>query len=70
MQNYLNLNPFLPDINNEIPGSRNPQYKTNLKALDRLVLVRFKNDITGTFPCCVCAICMVQNEFRCIHACH
>lgn len=47
LQAYLSLNPFLPGINNEIPESRNPQYKANLQALDRLVLVRFKEDITG-----------------------
>ena len=66
MQDYLNLNPFLPDINNEIPGSRNTQYKTNLKALDRLVLVRFKNDITGTFRRSLSVFCIVYKG-ACIH---
>eukprot|EP00892_Ulva_mutabilis_P007375 jgi/Ulvmu1/5009/UM021_0026.1 len=46
LKNYLDLNPFLPDINNEIPGKRSQQYKANLKALKRLVLIRFKDDIT------------------------
>ena len=36
---------FLPEINNELPV-KNAVYKANLAALEKLVLFRFKNDIT------------------------
>ena len=40
---YLRLNPFLPDINNE-RDDKNDAYKKNLLALERLVLIRFSED--------------------------
>ena len=40
---YLEYNPFLPDVNNE-KEVKNEAYKTNLAALEELVLIRFTND--------------------------
>lgn len=45
MEGYLQHNPFLPDINNELPV-KNETYRANLLALDRLVLFRFEDDWT------------------------
>ncbi|KAK9829239.1 hypothetical protein WJX72_004713 [[Myrmecia] bisecta] len=45
LDKYLAHNPFLPDINNEL-DVQNLQYKANLLTLDRLVLFRFKDDVT------------------------
>lgn len=42
---YLEHNPFLPDINNERPA-KNTQYAANLASLKRLVLYRFSKDDT------------------------
>ena len=50
---YLSSNPFLPDINNEVPGHVKEQYKENLLALDNFTLIRFQSDITG----CVRQVC-------------
>jgi len=36
LDGYLASNPFLPDINNELPA-KNATYAANLAALDRLV---------------------------------
>ena len=44
-EGYLNKNPFLPDVNNE-RDAKNPQYRTNLQSLDKLVLFRFAGDFT------------------------
>jgi palmitoyl-protein thioesterase len=41
----LASNPFLPDINNELPV-KNATYAANLAALDRLVLFRFEDEWT------------------------
>ncbi|KAI9332837.1 palmitoyl-protein thioesterase 1 [Obelidium mucronatum] len=41
---YLEKNIFLPHINNEVEASRNESYKDNLKALNKLVLIRFSED--------------------------
>ena len=41
---YLERNVFLPDINNEREGERNPLYKKNLSSLERLVLLKFEDD--------------------------
>jgi palmitoyl-protein thioesterase len=43
---YLENNHFLPDINNEIPGSVNKTYAQNIKSLNKLVLVLFTEDKT------------------------
>lgn len=45
LEGYLLHNPFLPDINNELPV-KNETYRANLVALDRLVLFRFEDDGT------------------------
>jgi len=45
LPSYLAHNPFLPDINNE-KAEKNPVYKANLAALERLVLIRFSEDTT------------------------
>lgn len=45
LQEYLELSPFLPDINNERP-TKNAQYAANLASLERLVLYRFAKDDT------------------------
>ena len=47
---YLKHNEFLPNINNEVPHDQHQQYKDNLMSLDKLILVRFKADSTGTTP--------------------
>jgi len=46
METYLSANHFLPDINNEVPDSRNETYAQNLATLDNLVLVLFSKDKT------------------------
>lgn len=45
LDTYLRQNIFLPDINNEL-GIKNETYKKNLKSLNKLVLIRFTEDIT------------------------
>ncbi|RGB26930.1 Alpha/Beta hydrolase protein [Rhizophagus diaphanus] len=45
LDTYLQQNIFLPDINNEL-DNKNETYKTNLKSLNKLVLIRFTEDIT------------------------
>jgi hypothetical protein len=44
LQSYLAYNPFLPDINNELPA-KNTTYKDNLASLERLVLFKFSKDL-------------------------
>ena len=46
LETYLSANHFLPDINNEIRGSRNKTYRSNLSSLNNLVLVMFTEDKT------------------------
>ncbi|KAJ9505000.1 hypothetical protein QJQ45_013627 [Haematococcus lacustris] len=47
LDTYLAYNPFLPDINNELPAPRKKvQYASNLASLARLVLFRFAQDST------------------------
>ncbi|KAJ3229946.1 hypothetical protein HDU81_004903 [Chytriomyces hyalinus] len=43
---YLEKNIFLPYINNEIESHRNIQYASNLKTLNKLVLIRFEDEKT------------------------
>jgi palmitoyl-protein thioesterase len=43
-QRYLENNIFLPNINNEIEGRRNEEYKKNLMKLKKFILVRFTKD--------------------------
>ena len=45
MEHYLKYNSFLADINNERP-SKNATYRQNLASLEKLVLYRFKDDVT------------------------
>ena len=45
MDHYLQYNTFLADINNERPA-KNATYRQNLALLDKLVLFRFKDDVT------------------------
>ncbi|RIA98034.1 palmitoyl-protein thioesterase 1 [Glomus cerebriforme] len=45
LDTYLQQNIFLPDINNEL-DNKNETYKMNLKSLNKLVLIRFTEDIT------------------------
>ena len=40
---------YLADINNE-RSDKTPSYAENLNKLDKLVLVRFTDDQTGTYP--------------------
>jgi hypothetical protein len=54
---YLAHNPFLPDINNELPA-KNKQYAANLAALDKMVLVKFAYDSMGEGACSAAARCM------------
>jgi palmitoyl-protein thioesterase len=42
---YLNMNVFLPDINNELP-TKNATYKANFASLSNFVLIMFGDDIT------------------------
>ncbi|CAG8474457.1 3439_t:CDS:2, partial [Acaulospora colombiana] len=42
---YMKLNIFLPDINNEYE-TKNETYARNLASLNKLVLVRFTEDVT------------------------
>lgn len=42
---YLEKNRFLPDLNNEKSHSRNQTYKENISSLDKLVLIRFSEDV-------------------------
>lgn len=42
---YLEKNQFLPYLNNEIEQDRNTTYKENLKSLDKLILIRFSQDV-------------------------
>lgn len=44
-QKYLQVNQFLPDINNEI--ERNKDYKKQLESLDSLVLLMFDKDVVS-----------------------
>eukprot|EP00884_Botryococcus_braunii_P007153 jgi/Botrbrau1/16439/Bobra.0142s0035.1 len=44
LPSYLAYNPFLPDINNELPA-KNTTYKDNLASLERLVLFKFSKDL-------------------------
>jgi len=46
MDTYLSANHFLPDINNEVPDTRNTTYAENLTSLDNLVLILFSRDKT------------------------
>lgn len=46
LERYYELNPFLPDANNEVPARRKSQYRTNLLQLDWFVMVRFQDDST------------------------
>lgn len=46
IDDYLAANVFLTDINNEI--SVNETFKTNLMSLDKLVLIKFANDLVVT----------------------
>ncbi|KAF5829084.1 Alpha/Beta hydrolase protein [Dunaliella salina] len=48
MSEYLEFNPFLPDINNEYP-KKNLRYAANIASLDKLVLYKFTRDTT-VFP--------------------
>lgn len=41
---YLERNPFLPSINNEVDDDVNETYAANLEALNKLVLVMFAKD--------------------------
>ncbi|CAD7703062.1 unnamed protein product, partial [Ostreobium quekettii] len=43
LHGYMKYNPFLPVINNE-HADKNPQYRTNLASLEKLVLLRFEYD--------------------------
>jgi palmitoyl-protein thioesterase len=43
-ETYLERNVFLPDINNEVEGERNGLYVKNLGGLEKLVLLRFRDD--------------------------
>ena len=45
LEQYLKHNTFLADINND-RGAKNPEYAENLASLKRLVLFRFKDDVT------------------------
>ncbi len=45
MEAYLAHNTFLADINNERPA-KNATYRANLASLEKLVLFRFKDDVT------------------------
>ncbi|KAI9353097.1 Alpha/Beta hydrolase protein [Pilaira anomala] len=42
---YLEKNQFLPYLNNEIEQDRNTTYKENMKSLDKLILIRFSQDV-------------------------
>lgn len=41
---YLEKNQFLPVINNEL-GEKNQTYKENIESLDKLILIRFSEDV-------------------------
>ena len=41
---YLEKNRFLPDLNNE-KQAKNLSYKKNLASLDKLILIRFEQDV-------------------------
>ncbi|KAG5458475.1 MAG: Alpha/Beta hydrolase protein, partial [Olpidium bornovanus] len=43
---YLRGNVFLPDVNNEDPQSRKPEYKARLVSLNKFVMIRFSEDVT------------------------
>jgi len=44
LKEYLASNPFLPDINNEVPSADAAQHKANFLSLERLVLYKFDLD--------------------------
>ncbi|ORY53802.1 alpha/beta-hydrolase [Rhizoclosmatium globosum] len=43
-ETYLEKSLFLPFINNEVTDTKREEYKANLKALNKLVLIRFSED--------------------------
>ena len=45
LDDYLKYNAFLPDINNEL-DNKSERYRDNFRSLERLVLVRFVDDVT------------------------
>ncbi|KAI9261954.1 Alpha/Beta hydrolase protein [Helicostylum pulchrum] len=42
---YLEKNQFLPFINNELVDEKNESYKENIQSLDKLILIRFSEDV-------------------------